>query len=194
MTSQPSRLSIGVKRKINQTESVESGCKKVQLTAAPDMGEEPKRANFSALTVGSNGTKMVMGPAKASPGGTGVKKIVIKSMKELPKLPDNYQVIFFLYKMYLELNSVTETSCFFFKQEVAWKDLEEAVVAIQHSTSIRPALEDLYQAVQNLCSHNFAPLVYSRLKSLIEEHVRSNLSQFTAESASGENILMLTSS
>nr|CAG4641482.1 EOG090X01NX [Eurycercus lamellatus] len=68
------------------------------------------------------------------------------------------------------------------EKEAAWKDLEEAVVAIQHSTSIRSALEDLYQEVQNLCSHGFAPLVYSKLKSLTETHVQSNLSQFLAES------------
>ena len=54
----------------------------------------------------------------------------------------------------------------FFMQDVAWQKLEEAVVAIQNSTSIKSALEDLYQAVQNLCSHSFAPLVYSKLKNL----------------------------
>lgn len=55
---------------------------------------------------------------------------------------------------------------FFVLKDVAWQKLEEAVVAIQNSTSIKSALEDLYQAVQNLCSHSFAPLVYSKLKSL----------------------------
>lgn len=95
---------------------------------------------------------------------------------------------------------------FFVLQDVAWQKLEEAVVAIQNSTSIKSALEDLYQAVQNLCSHSFAPLVYSKLKSLTgllknlfialrhsikniilhllfaEAHVQSNLAQFLAES------------
>lgn len=93
----------------------------------------------------------------------------------------------------------------FFLQDVAWQKLEEAVVAIQNSTSIKSALEDLYQAVQNLCSHSFAPLVYSKLKNLTgllrngifksnvvlqifflkcitESHVQSNLAQFLAES------------
>ena len=153
MTSQPGgRLSIGVKRRIVQLEQSE------QLPPAKKMGEEPKRANFSALSpsVGPNGTKLGSLANKPSPSA-GVKKIVIKSMKELPRLPDNYQ-------------------------EVAWKNLEEAVVAVQRSTSIPQALEDLYQAVENLCAHGYAPVVYSRLKNLTEAHVQSNLAPFLAES------------
>jgi hypothetical protein len=33
-------------------------------------------------------------PTVVKPAAGNVKKIVIKSMKELPKLPDNYQVTF----------------------------------------------------------------------------------------------------
>lgn len=155
MTSHPGgRLSIGVKRRIVQQEGSEQQGK--PAPKSPKMGEEPKRANFSALSpaTGPNGTK---GGNMIKPSPAGVKKIIIKSMKELPRLPDNYQ-------------------------EVAWKNLEEAVIAVQRSTSIPQALEDLYQAVENLCAHGFAPVVYSRLKNLTEEHVRSNLAPFLGES------------
>lgn len=144
--SQPTGKLIGVKRKHSDENQVEA--------KKPAM-EETKRANFSAL-VNTNGLTKTS-PAVGKPTAGNVKKIVIKSMKELPRLPENYQ-------------------------DVAWQKLEEAVVAIQNSTSIKSALEDLYQAVQNLCSHSFAPLVYSKLKSLTEAHVQSNLAQFLAES------------
>ncbi len=39
-------------------------------------------------------------------------------------------------------------------------------MAIQNSKSIQSTLETLYQAVQNLCSHSFAPQVYANLKAL----------------------------
>lgn len=45
-----------------------------------------------------------------------------------PNLPDNYQ-------------------------EHTWSKLREAVVAIQTSTAIAYSLEELYQAVENMCSH-----------------------------------------
>lgn len=45
-----------------------------------------------------------------------------------PNLPDNYQ-------------------------ENTWSKLREAVVAIQTSTAIAYSLEELYQAVENMCNH-----------------------------------------
>lgn len=139
----------GVKRKHSDENQVEA--------KKPAM-EETKRANFSAL-VSTNGLTKAT-PPTTKPATGSVKKIIIKSLKELPRLPDNYQV-----SCCNEVTNILTTKHLNF-QDVAWQKLEEAVVAIQNSTSIKSALEDLYQAVQNLCSHNFAPLVYSKLKSL----------------------------
>ena len=72
---------IGVKRKHSDENQVEA--------KKPAM-EEAKRANFSAL-VSTNGLTKTS-PTAAKPAAGSVKKIVIKSMKELPRLPDNYQV------------------------------------------------------------------------------------------------------
>nr|CAG4647689.1 EOG090X01NX [Moina brachiata] len=131
-------------------------CDENQTESSKRVMEESKRANFSALANNTNGitkTSNVM----AKPGSGTTKKIVIKTNKELPKLAENYQ-------------------------EEAWKKLEEAVVAIQNSTSIASAQEDLYLAVSNLCMHNYAPIVYSKLKTLTESHVQLNLGQFLGES------------
>jgi cullin-4 len=57
---------------------------------------------------------------------------------EKPKLPDNYQ-------------------------EQTWDKLKEAVVAIQTSKSSRYSLEELYQAVENMCNHKMASTLYINL-------------------------------
>lgn len=62
------------------------------------------------------------------------------SILDKPKLPENYQ-------------------------QTTWDKLAEAVVAIQTSKSIVYSLEELYQAVQNLCDHNMASTTYSNLTS-----------------------------
>lgn len=74
-----------------------------------------------------------------------------------PKLPENYQ-------------------------EQTWEKLQEAVVAIQTSKSIRYSLEELYQAVENMCNHKMASTLYSNLTILTESHVKANIEQFLAES------------
>lgn len=74
-----------------------------------------------------------------------------------PKLPDDYR-------------------------ERTWQKLRDAVLAIQKSKSIKYSLEELYQAVENMCNHKMAHTLYSNLRSLTESHVRSNIEQFSAES------------
>ncbi|GAB6021134.1 Cullin-4B [Chamberlinius hualienensis] len=127
------------------------------------MTDTTKRPNFSALG-GTNGvSKMASSQLMNNKPGS-AKKLVIKNFKEKPKLPDNYQ---------------RET----------WEKLKEAVIAIQTSRSISSSLEELYQAVENMCSHKMASLLYDNLRQLCESHVRSNLDQFT--SASMDSLLFL---
>lgn len=57
---------------------------------------------------------------------------------ETPKLPANYQ-------------------------EKTWEKLREAVIAIQNSKSIQYSLEELYQAVENMCNHKMATILYDNL-------------------------------
>ncbi|OWK00726.1 hypothetical protein Celaphus_00016845 [Cervus elaphus hippelaphus] len=70
-----------------------------------------------------------------------------------PKLPDNYT-------------------------QDTWQKLHEAVKAIQSSTSIRYNLEELYQAVENLCSHKVSPTLYQQLRQACEGHVQAQILQF----------------
>ena len=39
------------------------------------------------------------------------------------------------------------------------------------------SLEELYQAVEDLCSHGMAERVYANLKSLVELHVQESVKQ-----------------
>ncbi|XP_058053997.1 cullin-4A [Anopheles bellator] len=115
-----------------------------------------KRANFSALS-NSNGAiiKMTTATGTGKPGD--IKKIIIKNFRTKPTLPDNYQ-------------------------ERTWEKLREAVIAIQLSKRIEYSLEELYQAVENMCSHKMDSQLYVNLTSLAEQHVKSNITPFLAES------------
>uniref|UniRef100_M4AXZ0 Cullin-4A n=1 Tax=Xiphophorus maculatus TaxID=8083 RepID=M4AXZ0_XIPMA len=109
---------------------------------------QDKRASFSALTEHSTN-----GMARTS-GKTGAsKKLVIKNFKDRPKLAENYT-------------------------EDTWLKLRDAVGAIQNSTSIKYNLEELYQAVENLCSYKVSPTLYKQLRQVCEDHVRAQIHQF----------------
>ena len=66
-------------------------------------------------------------------------------------------------------------------QEHTWQKLKEAVVAIQTSTPITYCLEELYQAVENMCSHKMDSQLYVNLTGLAESHVKANIRPFLAE-------------
>uniref|UniRef100_A0A673LVB8 Cullin-4B-like n=1 Tax=Sinocyclocheilus rhinocerous TaxID=307959 RepID=A0A673LVB8_9TELE len=74
-------------------------------------------------------------------------------ISEKPKLPENY---------------TNET----------WQKLKEAVEAIQNSTSIKYNLEELYQAVENLCSHKISAKLYKQLRVVCEDHIKAQIDQF----------------
>uniref|UniRef100_A0A665W8T8 Cullin 4A n=1 Tax=Echeneis naucrates TaxID=173247 RepID=A0A665W8T8_ECHNA len=56
--------------------------------------------------------------------------------------------------------------------EDTWLKLRDAVGAIQNSTSIKYNLEELYQAVENLCSYKVSPTLYKQLRQVCEDHVQ----------------------
>ncbi|KAI9544944.1 Cullin-4B [Dissostichus eleginoides] len=89
--------------------------------------------------------------SNSKPGAA--KKLVIKNFKEKPKLPENYT-------------------------QETWQKLKEAVEAIQNSTSIKYNLEELYQAVENLCSHKISAKLYKQLRAVCEDHIKSQIEQF----------------
>ncbi|NXH44932.1 CUL4A protein, partial [Dicaeum eximium] len=129
------------------------------------MADEPqKKSHLSALVGHTNGlTKpaSLAATATRSTGGGGggggatasSKKLVIKNFRERPKLPDNYT-------------------------QDTWQKLHEAVGAIQSSISIKYNLEELYQAVENLCSYKVSATLYKQLRQVCEEHVKAQILQF----------------
>ncbi|XP_045496375.1 cullin-4A isoform X2 [Colias croceus] len=121
-----------------------------------DMSASEKKSNFSMLNPNSNGTIKLASSSMNKPGAT-AKKLVIKNFKSKPNLPENYQ-------------------------ETTWSKLREAVIAIQTSKAIAYSLEELYQAVENMCSHKMASQLYVNLTNLVEAHVKSNIEQFLSES------------
>ncbi|KAM9826637.1 cullin-4A isoform 2-T2 [Syngnathus typhle] len=120
---------------------------------AEDTRQE-KRANFSALT-DTNGMTRTSSMSSGKSGTS--KKLVIKNFKVRPKLSENYT-------------------------EDTWLKLRDAVSAIQNSTSIKYSLEELYQAVENLCSYKVSPTLYKQLRQVCEDHVQAQIYQFREES------------
>lgn len=54
-----------------------------------------------------------------------------------------------------------------------WVKLREAIAAVHAECPISYSLEELYQAVENMCSHRLAAQLYENLKSECERHVRT---------------------
>ncbi|NXI74515.1 CUL4A protein, partial [Anseranas semipalmata] len=129
------------------------------------MADEPqKKPHLSALVGHTNGLTKPASLAAAARGGGGgggggggttasSKKLVIKNFRERPKLPDNYT-------------------------QDTWQKLHEAVGAIQSSISIKYNLEELYQAVENLCSYKVSATLYKQLRQVCEDHVKAQILQF----------------
>ncbi|XP_053456321.1 cullin-4A-like [Nycticebus coucang] len=100
-----------------------------------------QKSSFLVLVSHTSGlTKpTVLASSSAKPGISGVsKKLVIKNFQDRPQLPDNYT-------------------------QDTWQKLLEAVRAVQSSTSVRCNLEELYQAVENLCSHKIQVSAITRV-------------------------------
>ncbi|EDV59574.1 cullin-4A [Drosophila erecta] len=95
-----------------------------------------------------------------------VKKIVIKNFKDKPTLPDNYS-------------------------KDTYVKLEEAVIAIQLSKPIKYSLEELYQAVVNMCSHKMDAQLYAKLKELTEQHVKRNIKLKELTGGSMDKLILL---
>uniref|UniRef100_A0A8C2YVJ7 Cullin 4A n=1 Tax=Cyclopterus lumpus TaxID=8103 RepID=A0A8C2YVJ7_CYCLU len=117
---------------------------RANLIMAEDTRQD-KRASFSAITEhNTNGMARTSAVASSKSGAS--KKLVIKNFKDRPKLAENYT-------------------------EDTWLKLRDAVGAIQNSTSIKYNLEELYQAVENLCSYKVSPTLYKQLRQVCEDHL-----------------------
>lgn len=66
--------------------------------------------------------------------------------------------------------------------KLTWDKLEDAVLAIQTSKYVKYSLEELYQAVENLCSHKMAHHIYNNLRNLTDSHIRKNIETFLVDS------------
>ncbi|XP_071313418.1 cullin-4B [Trachinotus anak] len=124
--------------------------------AAASCSNNKSKAVFLPGGVGhhANGLTKTAGSGTFSNSKPGAaKKLVIKNFKEKPKLPENYT-------------------------QETWQKLKEAVEAIQNSTSIKYNLEELYQAVENLCSHKISAKLYKQLRAVCEDHIKAQIDQF----------------
>nr|XP_010592963.1 cullin-4B isoform X2 [Loxodonta africana] len=140
-------------------ESSSSSSSSSSPTAATSQQQQLKHKSILISSVASvhhaNGlaksSTTVSSFANSKPGSA--KKLVIKNFKDKPKLPENYT-------------------------DETWQKLKEAVEAIQNSTSIKYNLEELYQAVENLCSYKISANLYKQLRQICEDHIKAQIHQF----------------
>ena len=57
--------------------------------------------------------------------------------------------------------------------EETWDKLRQAIHAVHNQRPICYSLEELYQAVENMCSHKMAAKLYDNLRKECEKHVQT---------------------
>ncbi|CAG8559228.1 15498_t:CDS:10 [Funneliformis caledonium] len=95
-----------------------------------------------------------------------IKKLVIKGLKDKPKLPANYE-------------------------EETWSKLRTAVQAIFNCQRIGTSLEELYKACENLCLHKMASSLYNRLAGEIEEHLKEEKTKLVSNLNENDTFLIV---
>lgn len=154
-----SPTSLHIQKKLRFEDSLDFiglDVKMAEESAAASCSNNKSKAVFLPGGVGHHANGLTKGAGSATfssskPGAA--KKLVIKNFKEKPKLPENYT-------------------------QETWQKLKEAVEAIQNSTSIKYNLEELYQAVENLCSHKISAKLYKQLRAVCEDHIKAQIDQF----------------
>lgn len=158
-SSSTSTTPLHIQKKLRFEDSVDFiglDVKMAEEAAAASCSNNKSKAVFLPGGVGhhANGLTRTAGTGTCSNSKPGAaKKIVIKNFKGNPKLQENYT-------------------------QETWEKLKEAVEAIQNSTSIKYNLEELYLAVENLCSHKISAKLYKQLRSVCEDHIKAQIDQF----------------
>ncbi|RIB21246.1 Cullin family-domain-containing protein [Gigaspora rosea] len=95
-----------------------------------------------------------------------IKKLVIRTLKDKPKLPDNFE-------------------------EVTWAKLQGAIRAIHNYQPVNDSLEELYKACENLCLHKMADRLYSRLQEECESHLLKEKEKLDCDNSDDEAFLQV---
>ena len=146
-----------------ESAAVPSTSTSTSTSSSTKSSSSAKRENFSAMQINPNASNAYNKFAYSRPGGLqsqssgSAKKLVIKNLRAKPAVPTEFK-------------------------ERAEIKLRKAVVAIQQAKPIDSSLEELYAAVENLCTNGLSRQVYDDLKSLVEEHVKVSVEPFLGES------------
>ncbi|CAG8768396.1 31130_t:CDS:2, partial [Racocetra persica] len=95
-----------------------------------------------------------------------IKKLVIRTLKVQPKLPDNFE-------------------------EITWAKLQAAIRAIHNYQPVNDSLEELYKACENLCLHKMADRLYSRLQEECESHLVKEKEKLDCDNSDDEAFLQV---
>jgi cullin-4 len=115
--------------------------KREDLDSDSDFEEQPRRKTAKMAT--KNGLKASGGASAKQP----TKKLVIKSFKVKPTLPENFE-------------------------DETWQKLRQAIHAIYEKQAIASSLEELYKGVENLCDHKMAESLYKKFETEVDERTK----------------------
>jgi cullin-4 len=122
----------------------------------PSSRRTPMATNLRSSLRGSNG----------SVGQKQVKKLVIKSSLEAPKIAEDFH---------------TST----------WEKLHKAVNSIHSGHAVDYSLEELYLGVEGLCAHNYSSEIYNKLEAEVKIHLSSQLVQLEENTTSKDDAVFL---
>lgn len=102
-------------------------------------------------------------------GAAPQKRLIVKDFKLKPQLPPDFE-------------------------ETTWKKLQEAIVAVQHKTPVNASLQELYQAVENLCTHKMEASLFEKLQRQCEDHIRTEVNRLLGQAVDARTYLALMDS
>jgi len=120
----------------------------------------PFRAESAAIAPRRASGRHSARAMRARQAGTGgaAKKLVIKPLRA-PSLPADFEL-------------------------ATWHKLQAAVRAVHEKRPVESSLEELYRAVEDLCTHKMAAATYARLEHECEQHTERALRQLASASSS----------
>ncbi|XP_065840712.1 cullin-4A-like isoform X2 [Oscarella lobularis] len=131
----------------------EPALRQLEIPFAKKSRENARRKENERETAMSSYQNHKRNSSKSTP-----TKLVVKNLKLTPKIPANYY-------------------------DVAWKMLSGAVRAIYSQKPIVESMEELYKAVENVCSHRMSSRLYDGLRGECESHAQEHYRAICARKA-----------
>ncbi len=182
--------SVPVKPSLSDSEEEEEDKRPVYLNGAMATQNSTGCLNNTTTSFRVHKAAGGAGPNNHAKKTGGGKKLVIKNRKSESLLYNYILLIPSMIKlisrfhcsvtsyMYVYISIAAKAELPENYSKLAWEKLSQAIAAIHTQQPISYSLEELYQAVENMCSHKMAAILYDNLRGECHKHVESLVSIF----------------